>query len=176
MRIEAKNDALITRSLRSGTSTVISMCGTLDGPAAAMVAAYLLDQVDVASGDFYIDLRAVDLVDGAEVPLVTALQRRLAVRGHQLHLTPPDATGSATVPLGRCPVRRSDTRRSRWREHRRTTPRRERPDVRRETAVTSMEGHRVGELCEVTFRRRPRTARHASRRRRVQPLVGAHTA
>ena len=62
MTIEA-NAALITTSLRSGTATVISMSGTLDPAGAAMVATYLLDQADVANGDFHLDLRAVDLVN-----------------------------------------------------------------------------------------------------------------
>ena len=92
MRIEA-NAALITTSLRSGTATVVSMSGTLDGAGAAMVASYLLDQADVANGDVHIDLRRVELVDGAEVALVTALQRRLAVRGHQRRPTTPRRRG-----------------------------------------------------------------------------------
>ena len=40
---------LVTRSVRSGIATVVSMSGTLDRAAGAMVAAYLLDQADAAS-------------------------------------------------------------------------------------------------------------------------------
>jgi hypothetical protein len=78
--------ALITTCHRSGPATLISMSGTLDGPAAAMAAIYLLEQADVADGDFTIDLRAADLVDDGHLALVTALRRRLAVRRHQLHV------------------------------------------------------------------------------------------
>jgi hypothetical protein len=104
---------LVTTSIRSGTATVISMSGTLDRAAGAMVAAYLLDQADVASGDFHLDLRAVDLVEDAEVVLVTALHRRLAVRGHQLYLTPPGATTSAADSDRMCRRHRGGARRPR---------------------------------------------------------------
>ena len=91
---------LVTRSVRSGTATVVSMSGTLDRAAGAMVAAYLLDQADAATGDFHVDLRAVDLVDDAEVVLVTALRRRLAVRGYQLFLATGTTTSSAAELTG----------------------------------------------------------------------------
>ena len=77
---------LITTSTWSGTATVVSMSGTLDRAAGAMAAAYLLDEVDVATGDFHLDVRGVEFVEDADVVLLTALRRRLALRGHQLHL------------------------------------------------------------------------------------------
>jgi hypothetical protein len=97
---------------------MISMSGPLDWAGAAMVATYLLDQADVASGDFYLDLRAVDLVDGADIALITALRRRLTVRGHQLHVNPPDPTRRAAGWRGIRPVPQSGTRGSRCPAHR----------------------------------------------------------
>jgi hypothetical protein len=118
---------LVTSWLRSGTSVLITMSGTLDAGGGAMAAAYLLDLADVADGDLHLDLRAVDPVDGADRVLVTVLHRRLAVRGHQLQLTagtssfdapppPPPAPGSA----GRPPRRRADQPRTRARPRRHT--------------------------------------------------------
>jgi hypothetical protein len=86
MLIDARA-TLVTTVLRGGSATLISMSGSLDGPVAAMTAGSLLDQADVANGDFHLDLRSVDAVDGAECVLVAALQRRLVVRGHRLHRT-----------------------------------------------------------------------------------------
>ena len=91
---------LVTRSVRLGSSTVVSMSGTLDRAASASVAAYLVDQADAATGDFHVDLRAVDLVDDAQVVLVTALHRRLAVRGYQLFLATGATTSSAAELIG----------------------------------------------------------------------------
>jgi len=108
---------LITTSVRSGSETMISMSGTLDGAVGASAAATLLEQADVAVGDFHLDLSAVELVDGAEVVLVNLLLRRLAVRGHQLHLSKP-ATRSATAairPASRPTCQRQRCDRSPWR-------------------------------------------------------------
>jgi len=87
MMVETAGAALITTSHRSGPTTFITMSGILDRPAAAMAAIYLLDHADVADGDFAIDLRAADLVDDGHIALMSALRRRLAVRGHRLHST-----------------------------------------------------------------------------------------
>ena len=62
--------------------------------AGTMIAAYLLDEADVATGAFRLDLRAVDFVENADVVLVTALPRRLAIRGlSSTSATPPRGPG-----------------------------------------------------------------------------------
>ena len=63
---------LVTTSVWSATATTISMSGTLDGPAAAMIASYLLDQAELTNGDVHLDLRAVVLVDDAGLVFVTS--------------------------------------------------------------------------------------------------------
>jgi hypothetical protein len=95
---------LVTTLVRSGATTVISMSGTLDRAAGAMAAAYLLDEVDVANGDVHLDLRTADLVDGTECSLVDVLRRRLAVRGHGLHLTTSAPADSGTLVIRPVPV------------------------------------------------------------------------
>ena len=71
---------LFTTILRCGTTTVISLSGTLDGVSAAMASIYLLDEADVATADLYVDMRAVQPVDPSHVVLVAMLRRRLARR------------------------------------------------------------------------------------------------
>ena len=91
---------LITTVTQSGPTTAISISGTLDGVSASIVTAYLLDQVAFADRDCHLDLGDVKLVDDAQLGLVTALHRVLAVRGHHLHLSTSAhlATPTATFP------------------------------------------------------------------------------
>ena len=140
--------------LRSGTTTVISLSGTLDGVSAAMAAIYLLDEADVANGDLYVDMRAVQPVDPGDVVLVAMLRRRLALRGLSLHLTPPVESSLVARPPGRCRQAPSTVRAAPLPATRSTAPPGEAPQLRVGSTVMSIQKRRDGDQCAVTFRRR----------------------